>query len=141
MATKDDIWPPGLLDRDNQEILVARLYVKIDYLKQARLRIPVFAAIANFGLVTLSTHEVFGKISALIFICGFLFIGLVSAIALHVVKTSFDENIGRLTTIYEIRDIPASFAEPAFAIWFLLYTLVSIACVLPIALVWASQFI
>lgn len=140
MPESPNLTQQSLIKSEDQEILIGRLYVKIDYLKNARLRVPAFAGIANFGLLTLSTNAAFDRLSAIIFMSGFVLIGFVSVFALYVVKKSFDDNVERLADIYEMREIPRSYAEPAFAIWFLLFFLICLLSMLPAALTWAIKF-
>lgn len=128
-------------DFERNKLVVERLYTKIDYLKGARLRVPVFVAAANFALLTLSSRAVVTESTGLLFTAGFLMIGMVGVLAMFVVKTSFDGNVEQLRMYYEKMQIDPGMAEHASRIWWLLLSLVFIACALPVLLVAAVEFI
>jgi len=126
-------------DFEKQKIVVDRLFVKIDYLKNTRLRIPIFVVIANFALVTLSTRAVNSKSSSLLFAVSFLFVGLVGAYAMWTVWKSFKKNVATLAEYYEKMGIPRHLAEPASNIWLLLMVLVGISSFIPVLLVYTVE--
>lgn len=125
---------------ERQKIIVERLYAKIDYLKNARLRIPVFVAAANFALTTLSTRADETESTAILFVVGFALTGLVGILAMLVVRSSFRANVVQLANYYRKMEIDPDMAEPASRIWWLLLSLVVLTSALPSALVLTVDF-
>lgn len=126
---------------ERHKLVVERLYSKIDYLKNARLRVPVFVAVGNFALTTISTRADDTENTALLFVFGLCLIGMVGVLAMLVVKSSFDGNVAQLKIYYGKLGIDPDMAEPASKIWWLLLALVFIATALPAALVLTVDFI
>lgn len=138
---------PPLFDR--QKLLIERLYDKIDYHKAARLRVPSYVVIANFGLLALSTHAKVDVYTTIFFACGFVSIGLVGLYALRVVKAAFSKNVEELDYLYGRIDVKTpdfqdnetkTLAEPASSLWNLLVVLIILATFFPVVMVFLFEF-
>lgn len=126
--------------REIDKLVIERLYTKIDYLKATRLRIPLFVAVASFALTTLSTRAPNDTITNGLFGVGFGLVFIVGCVSLYVIKSSFDANVQSLKQRYLQVGIDPDLAEPASRIWWLLGTLILIACALPAGLVFQVDF-
>lgn len=146
--TKDE--SSTLLDR--QKLMIGRLYDKIDHLKAARLRIPSYVAVANFGFLALSTRAKVDDNTALIFVLGFAIIGMIGLYALYVVRSAFSTNVEQLDYLYDKIEVKTpdflaqklgtnSLAEPASPLWSLLFFLIIVAVVLPTVLILFVDFV
>lgn len=138
---------PSLYER--QKLIIERLYVKIDYHKAARLRVPTYVAIANYGLLALSTRFELNGNTSFFFVCGFLLIGFVGGCALEVVRKAFVKNVNQLDYLYDQiavknsnfqEDPKIELAEPASGLWVFLFILILIATALPSVLVLWQEF-
>lgn len=130
-----------LLDR--QKIFLARLYAKIDYLKQVRLKIPVFSVIVNYGLFVLARKQS-NPLSDIIFTICLMLMIILGALILIIVKRAFDINCAQLAYLYEQMKISGDkfhkiedgrLAEPASKLWILLFALIALSGFLPILLI------
>ncbi|WP_417680153.1 hypothetical protein [Roseibium sp.] len=131
----------GSYETDRDKMVIERLYTKIDYLKNARLRVPAFVAVANFGLVTLSTRAKSSDSAEVLFSIGFGLIALVGLSTMFVIKRTFDGNVRELKKYYAKIGIDPDQAEPATIIWLLLVALIIIASALPVSLLLMVDFI
>ena len=132
--------PSEATDFDRYKTVVDRLFVKIDYLKNTRLRIPLFVAVANFALITLSTRADDRQFTTWLFTGAFLFVGAVGGYAMRTVWISFNKNVATLSEYYEKMGIPGDLAEPASKIWWLLMALIGLSSLLPVVLVHTVEF-
>lgn len=135
---------------EKQILLINRLYAKIDYHKAARIRVPSYVAIANFGLLALSTRSVESESSAVIFSLGFLCVGCVGFCALLVVQMEYQKFIRQLDYLYDVIKVKSdqfhdsktkSLADQASPLWILLFCLIGISVGLPLMLTLFVEFL
>lgn len=127
---------------EKQVIVVSRLYDKIDYHKKLRHRIPLFSAIANFALVSITYQTTTSLETEAIFAVLILAVGFTLHATLEIVRRAFNRNVKQLRYLYAQMAITGErfvqdgyeLAEDANPMWYLLHGLVLVAWLAPVSL-------
>lgn len=132
------------LEFEKQKLLAERLFVKIDYTKNGRFRIPVFVAVANFALLSFMENATLIDNEKIFFTLSFILIGMIGEISLIALYFSFKRSVKQLEYLYNQMDIKSkryvecedkNISESAITIWITSLVLVLLFSTFPIFIV------